>query len=415
MYNEPPDQLDQSLQRPFRVCDRCGQLTPRQQPQCVNCGAISIQPSEPEPGIDEQERAHHRFAVAFFSRAAPLSYVLIAVNILIFLAMFLMPNGTSDPAVIIAFGAKTNELLKQGDWYRLVTPIFIHAGFLHLFSNSYALWSVGPHVERLYGSARFLLIYLLAGIGGVIGSFIGQEMMGKGATPSVGASGAIFGLFGVLAIFGYKYRHELPPEFRRAFGSGVFPVIAINLFIGFTIPFIDNGAHIGGLLTGAILTLVVPYVSPGNERISRTGLATLAVCVALIGYCFAAAWRDSGAHLAWRNDRIETYLQSINESRRVMASLLEEKPAGNKDASAKAIGGAIEKLEAASAPDAEADAIRLELLRILRSRRELIGDRRASAVADEKTLEAYLEVNRRLEQWVRTEGGKHGLTLTKEP
>src|SRR5262249_45211849 len=156
----------------------------------------------------------------------------------------------------------------------------------------YALWVVGIQVEKLYGSARFLLIYLLSGVGGVAGSYLGQALIPKHIdAPSVGASGAIFGLFGVLAVFGFRYRREMPPAIRRAMTAGVLPVIAINLIIGFSIRFIDNSAHIGGLLTGAALTLIIPYIAPGREGVSKTGLLIIALCLAVIVYCFAQAFQ----------------------------------------------------------------------------------------------------------------------------
>jgi rhomboid protease GluP len=277
-------------------------------PQCVNCGAISLQAVV----ADEEERAERRFAQAFFSRATPVTYALLAVNIGVFLLMLFVSGGSEDSATLVAFGAKRNDLLRDGDWFRLVTPIFIHAGLIHLLSNSYALWVVGPQVEKLYGSARFLLIYLLAGIGGVAGSFLGQEIFDRPNVPSVGASGAIFGLFGVLAVFGYRYRHELPAAFRRAFGAGILPVIVINLFIGFSIPFIDNSAHIGGLIAGAALTFIVPYIAPGEEKISKTGLLILAVCLIVIIYCFAQAYRGSGKYLDSYRDTISAARDSLN-------------------------------------------------------------------------------------------------------
>ncbi|HEY6401379.1 MAG TPA: rhomboid family intramembrane serine protease [Blastocatellia bacterium] len=278
---------DADLERPFRLCDRCGRPTPVNLAQCVNCGAISIQSVVAE----EQDRVERRYARALFSRATPVTYALLGANLAVFLLM-VIAGGTENYATLIAFGAKTNALLQSGDWFRLITPIFIHAGVLHLMLNSYALWMVGTQVEKLYGSARFLLIYLLSGVGGVVGSYFGQELMPRFIdAPSVGASGSIFGLFGVLAIFGFRYRRELPPAIRRAITTGVLPVILINLFIGFSIPFIDNSAHIGGLITGSALALFIPYIAPGKERVSKAGLVIMAACVALIIYCFAQAYQ----------------------------------------------------------------------------------------------------------------------------
>jgi rhomboid protease GluP len=278
---------DADVARPFRLCERCERPTPVNLPQCVNCGATSIQSVVAE----EQERVERRYAIALFSRATPVTYALLAANIGVSALITIVSGGVDDPATLIAFGAKTNRLLQDGEWFRLITPIFIHAGLLHLLLNSYALWVVGTQVEKLYGSARFLLIYLLSGVGGVAGSYFGQIFLHKTFdAPSVGASGAIFGLFGVLAVFGFRYRREMPPAIRRAMTAGVLPVIAVNLFIGFSIPFIDNSAHIGGLLTGAALTLIIPYIAPGRERVSKAGLLIIALCMALIVYCFVQAY-----------------------------------------------------------------------------------------------------------------------------
>lgn len=285
MYKENDDA---EVARPFRLCERCGRPTPANLPQCVNCGSISIQSVVAE----EQERVERRYARALFSRATPVTYALLGANFGVFFLMAIVSGGPDDPSALIAFGAKTNRLLQSGEWFRLITPIFIHAGLLHLLLNSYALWVVGTQVEKLYGSARFLLIYLLSGVGGVAGSYFGQIFLQKTFdAPSVGASGAIFGLFGVLAVFGFRYRREMPPAIRRAMTAGVLPVIAVNLFIGFSIPFIDNSAHIGGLLTGAALTLIIPYIAPGREGVSKTGLLIIALCLALVVYCFARVYQ----------------------------------------------------------------------------------------------------------------------------
>jgi rhomboid protease GluP len=290
---------DPNLPRSFRICQQCGQPTPNQLPQCVNCGARSIQ----NVVVEQQAKAERHFLNALFSRATPVTYAILIFNFAIYLLMALVGGNfikslvfMDDPATLVAFGAKTNQLLAEGEWFRLITPIFIHGGLLHLASNSYAIWVIGPVAEKLYGSARFLLIYLLAGIGGVIGSYLGG-LGDDPRIPGVGASGAIFGLFGLLFVFGYRYRDELPTNFRRAVTTGMLPVILINLFIGSTIPSIDNSAHIGGLVTGAILAFVIPYIAPGRARASRIGLAILAGCIVVIGYSFARAYLTSGAHL----------------------------------------------------------------------------------------------------------------------
>src|SRR5436189_1631298 len=167
-------------------------------------------------------------------------------------------RGSSNET-LMAFGVKANGEIARGQWWRFVTPIFIHIGLLHLFFNSYALWIVGPQVEKLYGGARFVILYVLTGIAAVYASYRYHPQ-----TISAGASGAIFGLFGVLLVFGIRYRNSIPPFFKRAVGTGVLPVIVINLLIGFSIgAIVDNAAHIGGLIAGIVLGAVVPFQRPG--------------------------------------------------------------------------------------------------------------------------------------------------------
>src|SRR5260370_15579146 len=222
---------------------------------------------------------HFEFLEAVWTRRPTYTYVLFSVNIAVFLLMALA-GGSSNEPTLMAFGVKSSSDIAQGQWWRFVTPIFIHIGLLHLFFNSYALWIVGPQVEKLYGGARFVILYVLTGIAGVYGSYSYHPY-----TISAGASGAIFGLFGVLLVFGIRYRSAIPPFFKRAVGTGVLPVIVINLIIGFTIPAIDNSAHIGGLLAGAALAAVVPFQKPGEA--TNAGLRFIQGAVlSMISGCF---------------------------------------------------------------------------------------------------------------------------------
>jgi rhomboid protease GluP len=416
--------------RNFRLCPHCGQPTPSQLPECVNCGARSL----PEMIVADQARAQERFVRAYFARGAPLTYAILLFNLIVYVFIALVAGGnvmenliySVDAATLVAFGAKTNALLNQGEWFRLVTPIFIHIGLIHLASNSYVLWIIGPQVERLYGSARFMLLYLLTGIGGVFGSYLGHLSLRDSSVPSAGASGAIFGLFGVVAVFGYKYRRELPPAFRRAFGAGVFPVIAINLIIGFTVPFIDNSAHVGGLVTGAALALMVPYIAPGRERVSRLGLAILTVCLAVVACSFARAYQQSGAHLAERGNarartasRISTftvrnYVDKMNRANAVMVEALNalapDAPPETRQQVFPRLARAADELEAAPAPDERAESVRHQLLLLMRKQQSLLKAR-APAVTRESLradADAFNQVYEQFLEWGRTEGAKHG-------
>ncbi len=188
-----------------------------------------------------------------------------------------MWNGFPEP-VLLTYGAKMNYLIAlYHQWWRFVTPVFLHVNFPHLLINMFSLWMVGPYVEKLYGSAKFVVFWVLSGIAGVVASYLtvrpdlatgafARFLFKEADTPSAGASGALFGLVGVLFVFGIKFRRELPEGFKRAFGVGMVPIIAVNLVIGFLgRGFIDNAAHLGGLAAGAALALAAEYRRPGDR------------------------------------------------------------------------------------------------------------------------------------------------------
>jgi rhomboid protease GluP len=176
-----------------------------------------------------------------------------------------------DIRVLVLFGAQQNNMIAQGDFYRLLTSMFLHASLIHLLFNSYALFVVGQDVERLYGAGRFLVIYFLAGLGGSLLSYV----LGT-ANPSVGASGAIFGLIGTEIAYFYLHR-EAFGERGKAQLRSLLMVAGVNLFLGFTIPGINNLAHMGGLVFGAILgwVLAPKYEAPSVFTPSSDGSITL--------------------------------------------------------------------------------------------------------------------------------------------
>jgi membrane associated rhomboid family serine protease len=143
--------------------------------------------------------------------------------------------------------------VQHGELWRLLTVTLVHGGIIHLGFNLYALWLIGPLVEALYGHARFLLIYVLCGLGGSAASLA----FGDPRIPSVGASGAIFGLFGILLVADRVHKPALTRGARNL-AAQIGGLIAVNLFIGF-LPGsnIDNAAHVGGLIAGAVLGFVM--------------------------------------------------------------------------------------------------------------------------------------------------------------
>lgn len=307
--------------RQFRQCSSCGNQTPGEIPECVHCGAGSgIAADAPNITISEQS-----FLQTLFKRSTPFTMIFIGVNIGIFVLMCLAGGfavTSVDPLVLLGFGAKQNNLIvEQHQYWRLITSIFIHIGIIHLLLNNYALWIIGQEIERIYGSARFVILYLATGIVGSLGSFIFNPQ-----ATSAGASGSIFGLFGVMAAFAFRYRKEIPEFFSRDIKRRVIPVIFINLIFGFSVRIVDNSAHIGGLLSGIALALVVPYMRP-NERITPVVWRTLQViCLALILISFVDAFRSyDGPRLSFSNltsrpgSGIETYFNNMRDANKAMS------------------------------------------------------------------------------------------------
>jgi rhomboid protease GluP len=242
--------------------------------------------------IDER---YAGFLHAIWSRRPTVTYIIFGFNLLLFLLMGLA-GGSGNELVLTAFGVKDNFFIDQGEFWRFVTPVFLHIGPIHILFNSYAIWVVGPQVEKLYGGARFTIIYVLTGIAGVAGSYWRHP-----ETPSAGASGAIFGLFGALLVFGFRYRDIIPPMFQRAVGRGVLPVIAINLFIGYEIPIIDSSAHVAGLIAGALLALVIPFKQPGSRTPGFFTVLQVVLAVVVLLSFYEVAVHYQGPAISFRN------------------------------------------------------------------------------------------------------------------
>jgi len=235
-----------------------------------------------------------------------LTWVLLAINVAVWLLMTAL-GGSERLDVLIAFGAKFNPLIVEGQVWRLLTSIFLHIGLIHLLFNSYALFRLGTDVERAFGAGRFLVLYLLSGVSGSLLSFAFNPHL------SAGASGAIFGLIGALGV--YLFRH------RQAFGQvgqrrlwDVIGVAAYNLVFGFITPGIDNLGHLGGLISGValgwllgprysvVLTAEGQPLVVDNNNWRQYWLGVAVVVLVLVAGTGLAMWvqADSAAvHLWW--------------------------------------------------------------------------------------------------------------------
>jgi rhomboid protease GluP len=213
--------------------------------------------SDAEPEWPQSARPARPDLRVRFSRF-PATFGLIGLTLLIYLAQWLSVELFGQD-VLLALGAKQRGALAAGQLWRLLTPIFLHLGILHLLVNMYSLYALGPAVERFFGRARLLSFYILSGISGVL---LSSALSSK---VSVGASGSIFGLLGALAAFLYQHRHVFGAEGVAQFRHLVF-VALLNLTIGLA-PGIDNWGHLGGLLSGAALTWFMgPQLEPAWEH-----------------------------------------------------------------------------------------------------------------------------------------------------
>lgn len=211
-------------------------------------------------------------------RATPRVWMvkaLVALNVLIFLAMLADGAGLieANSAVHLRWGANYGPLTKDGQWWRLAASVFLHFGLIHLAMNMWALWSAGGLVERLYGNAVFLAIYLFAGLTGSFASLYWNT----DRVVSAGASGAIFGVFGALAAFVLREPGSVPKSVLKNLAGSTLIFIVYSVAFGAAVSGIDNAAHAGGLAGGFLAGLLL---SRPLERRSAFSGARLAAAIA---------------------------------------------------------------------------------------------------------------------------------------
>lgn len=237
-----------------------------------------------------------RVTVRMPQREPRLVYALLAVTIFVYLLQYMTQKqmlslGLScpyfdSPDLPACFGLKVNELIIAGQWWRLITPVFLHANLLHIGFNMYALYALGPELERHFGHLPFLLLYLLSGFAGVVLSFMLTD------APSLGASTAVFGLLAAQGVFAYRNQRVFGRRARAALMS-IINIAFINLLIGLT-PGIDNWGHLGGLLGGLIFAGIAGPIYEINETetelklINQTPPSLVLVASLAVFFVFAA-------------------------------------------------------------------------------------------------------------------------------
>lgn len=202
------------------------------------------------------ERKSKKMEKIFSSKKPIVTNAIIVLCIM----MFIISGFGFDTYTLVKYGANSSTLVKGGEYYRLFSYMFLHAGFIHILLNMYSLYIVGPQVENFFGKWKYILIYLFSGISGGL-----LSIAFNGNTISVGASGAIFGLFGALIYFGYNYRGYIGTIIR----SQIVPIVIYNLLMGFFIPGIDVSGHVGGLLGGLIVSNMLGTIENKKYNISN--------------------------------------------------------------------------------------------------------------------------------------------------
>ncbi len=251
-------------------CVRCGRHAC---PDCLRAAPVGQQCVE---CVREGSRDAPRARTVFGGRiavGARVTWLLVAVDVIIFLAEladrkiidnFAMIAKFRDPALNFQPAGVAN-----GEWYRLITSAFLHSTSpLHILFNMWALVVVGPSLEQALGRLRFIAVYLMSALGGSVLFYL----IGPPTEAALGASGAIFGLFGAWFVVARRLRLD---------ARGIVVLIAINLVISFTIPYIAWQAHVGGLVTGAALTAAYAY-APRDRRLLVQAGATVAILAVLI-------------------------------------------------------------------------------------------------------------------------------------
>ena len=179
----------------------------------------------------------------------PLTYTIIIINVIVYLFTALLSGSLIDidTRVLVKLGALYGPLtIADGQWWRLLTAMFLHGGMTHLLMNMYSLYLIGRGAEQYFSKAAYLSLYLFSGLfGGLVSLYVHPDAVG------VGASGAIFGIFGALAGFFLAHRDRIG-TYTKAFMKDFAVVLGLNFFIGVAIPSVDMSAHIGGLFIGLI-------------------------------------------------------------------------------------------------------------------------------------------------------------------
>jgi membrane associated rhomboid family serine protease len=262
-------------------CSECGR------PICAEC-MTSAPVGQRCPEHSGQPQGPRRVAAsvrrgAFAGTGAVVTKALVAVNVLVYVITAAQGNGLNSPGgSLFTKWLLYGPAVANGDWWRLITSAFLHGSLLHIGFNMYFLWFVGTAVEEALGRWRFVLVYFISGLAGSAGALVYSP-----DKPTVGASGALFGILGAALILERQRTYVL--------GGSALALIVINLILSFALSNISIGGHIGGLIGGVLCTLVLSKFGRGHAAYSRVGLWGIAGVLGVGVLSLAVAyWRVRG-------------------------------------------------------------------------------------------------------------------------
>lgn len=214
------------------------------------------------------------FTIKFYGRsrgrsvrlAAPVTKALIALNVLAFGAQFFY-GATDNARGFVALGALYSPLLGQGEWWRLLTAQFLHWGVMHLFFNMMGLWFLGPLVENLIGSMRYVATYVTSGVGGMaISLAIAHLFYRDDALLMLGASASVLGMVGVQGALALKALRRSGSLVAKAQLAAMTQIVVLQATFDFLVPEVSSTAHLGGAAVGFLLGMVMKLRTPDSEN-----------------------------------------------------------------------------------------------------------------------------------------------------
>ncbi len=252
---------------------RCSRCSNPICPECMTAAAVGYQcPDCVRAGAVTTRQARTVFG-GRLTREGGVTYAIMGAC----LGLYVLIGMLGAAGGLARWGMQPIAIALGDEWFRLVSSVFLHSGLLHLAFNMYVLFLLGPPLERLLGHGRFLVLFLLSGLGGSIASYAFSPIR----TLSVGASGAIFGLMAAWIVVSKRLNAD---------ATQVLVLLAINVALGFVLPGIDWRAHLGGAVTGAVvaLALTTGRGAQGRQRLGQQVVVSLVILGALLAL---AAWR----------------------------------------------------------------------------------------------------------------------------